>query len=725
MDEVYGEVSGENSSDDYEQEQLEIALYSKIHFEQNSENPSLNKEHDIFYCEDDTVEKDFIFTVQGNEKKGFVASECNADIILNEALEEKYSHVNFKNDVAKRKNNKAVNGNSKDGNSNGSSFSKQSHKQSLSNSTSSNKGTKKSAKTLPQNKSGRDRKTLTAEKLILETNSDVDEEKDMIVVSEDEDKEDVVETIYLSDSQSSDMVLSGSEADSLDIVLGEPEERLDDIQTNVRSSPRSNMRYTYRKLSHEDAIPDKEEKNNDDESHWAICREDSYRDLISATKGRGRYYKPIKCHNCDKEGHLSKNCPQPKKVTVCIMCSEPGHMSRTCPQSMCFNCQEPGHDSKQCTYPRRSFQYTCFRCNMRGHDQSRCPDSWRQFHVTVNPDKIQQPAVQTLRKTPSCFNCGEEGHLGHECEEDRMNKFLTIYTPFICRYQTMKEFSYKMRLTDEAEERPLKKSRSDSWLVNRKVHLKPNNHHIFGNSDEERKDNMDDGPSNRDDFIRGKDKKKPSKFAHIVKKKPGLNTGRNNFDKMQFTLLNVRKGDGNERTGVTTRNSENPKSNKKKKKNKGGKGKMEDKIKKTQDKGKAITGLEKNAETDLSTKGETKHRNSGTLGKKRKPSFQIGTEFIDLTIDKDKDGRTCKEKKWEETEKRFSSVRNDRLRSDDLFSMQKIAKLQSSGQFDVPNEEEVDVDHQVHNNEWWKNQKNRKRRQNRKRNKQRNHLLHN
>jgi hypothetical protein len=380
-----------------------------------------------------------------------------------------------------------------------------------------------------------------------------------------------------------------------------------------------------------------------------------------------------------------------------------------------------------------------------------------------------------------------------------------------------------VRLTDEAEERPLKKSRSDSWLVNRKVHLKPNNHHIFGNSDEERKDNMDDGPSNRHDFIRGKDKKKPSKFAHIVKKKPGLNTGRNNFDKMQFTLLNVRKGDGNERTGVTTGNSENPKSNKKKKKNKGGKGKMEDKIKKTQDKGKAITGLEKikdtcdnemfksgkssgksdkmktvscekgmaksfsnnrnlsqikqnlrsvndfetdgkqlkndqcfievtldssnnyshsknelnrnrlnnspfsipDAETNLSTKGETKHRNSGTLGKKRKPSFQIGTEFIDLTIDKDKDGRTCKEKKWEETEKRFSSVRNDRLRSDDLFSMQKIAKLQSSGQFDVPNEEEVDVDHQVHNNEWWKNQKNRKRRQNRKRNKQRNHLLHN
>lgn len=362
---------------------------------------------------------------------------------------------------------------------------------------------------------------------------------------------------------------------------------------------------------------------------------------------------------------------------------------------------------------------------MRGHDQSRCPDSWRQFHVTVTPDKIQQLAVQTLRKTPSCFNCGEEGHLGHECEEDRMNKFLTIYTPFICRYQTMKEFSYKMRPADEAEERPLKKSRSDSWLVNRKVHLKHNNHHIFGNSDEERKDNMDDGPRNSDDFIRGKDKKKPSKFAHIVKKKPGLNTGRNNFDKMQFTLLNVKKGDGNERTGLTTGNSENPKSNKKKKKNKGGKGKMEDKIKKTQDKGKAITGLEKNAETDLSTKGETKHRNSGTLGKKRKPRFQIGTDFIDLTIDKDKDGRTCKEKKMEETEKRFSSVRNDRLRSDDLFSMQKIAKLQSSGQFDVPNEEEVDVDHQVHKNEWWKNQKNRKRRQNRKRNKQRNHLLHN
>ena len=29
---------------------------------------------------------------------------------------------------------------------------------------------------------------------------------------------------------------------------------------------------------------------------------------------KSRYYKPINvnCHNCDKIGHLSKNCPQPK-----------------------------------------------------------------------------------------------------------------------------------------------------------------------------------------------------------------------------------------------------------------------------------------------------------------------------------------------------------------------------------------------------------------------------
>lgn len=51
-----------------------------------------------------------------------------------------------------------------------------------------------------------------------------------------------------------------------------------------------------------------------DSCHWAISREDSFRDIGASPSGHGRYYKPIRCHNCNYVGHLSKNCPKPKVI---------------------------------------------------------------------------------------------------------------------------------------------------------------------------------------------------------------------------------------------------------------------------------------------------------------------------------------------------------------------------------------------------------------------------
>lgn len=37
------------------------------------------------------------------------------------------------------------------------------------------------------------------------------------------------------------------------------------------------------------------------------------------------------CYNCDQEGHLSPNCPKPKK-RGCFACGRTGHRVKTCPK---------------------------------------------------------------------------------------------------------------------------------------------------------------------------------------------------------------------------------------------------------------------------------------------------------------------------------------------------------------------------------------------------------
>lgn len=38
-----------------------------------------------------------------------------------------------------------------------------------------------------------------------------------------------------------------------------------------------------------------------------------------------------KCYNCNKYGHISKNCPEPPKIETCSKCNEQGHTQRHCP----------------------------------------------------------------------------------------------------------------------------------------------------------------------------------------------------------------------------------------------------------------------------------------------------------------------------------------------------------------------------------------------------------
>mmetsp|Transcript_9096 Transcript_9096/g.14796 ORF Transcript_9096/g.14796 Transcript_9096/m.14796 type:complete len:324 (+) Transcript_9096:173-1144(+) len=75
------------------------------------------------------------------------------------------------------------------------------------------------------------------------------------------------------------------------------------------------------------------------------------------------------CFNCNKTGHISRDCPEPRKERpprACFNCGSTDHIARMCPQGgdggrgggrrddrSCFNCGRPGHISRDCREPQQ------------------------------------------------------------------------------------------------------------------------------------------------------------------------------------------------------------------------------------------------------------------------------------------------------------------------------------------------------------------------------------
>uniref|UniRef100_H3CFQ2 Zinc finger CCHC domain-containing protein 7 n=1 Tax=Tetraodon nigroviridis TaxID=99883 RepID=H3CFQ2_TETNG len=130
-----------------------------------------------------------------------------------------------------------------------------------------------------------------------------------------------------------------------------------------------------------------------DPENWLVSNKDKEAQIYNKDKDAratvhqvsNRYYtsKNVQCRNCNVYGHLSKNCPAPKKLVPCFLCGTHGHLATQCPNRHCNNCGLPGHLYDSCT-ERAYWHKVCHRCKMTGHFFDVCPEIWRQYHTTVS-----------------------------------------------------------------------------------------------------------------------------------------------------------------------------------------------------------------------------------------------------------------------------------------------------------------------------------------------------
>ncbi|XP_056228615.1 zinc finger CCHC domain-containing protein 7 [Seriola aureovittata] len=195
-----------------------------------------------------------------------------------------------------------------------------------------------------------------------------------------------------------------------------------------------------------DSNADAEEE---EERSWVVSDKDREAQIYNKDKGArivvprvsNRYYtgKNVQCRNCNKTGHLSKTCPEPKKLLPCFLCGTPGHVVSECPNKHCNNCGLPGHLFGSCS-ERAYWHKQCHRCSMTGHFFDACPQIWRQYHITTKTGPpVKQHRQDNGRSPAYCYNCSRKGHFGHVCTRQKMFNGVFASIPFINHYDTVED----------------------------------------------------------------------------------------------------------------------------------------------------------------------------------------------------------------------------------------------------------------------------------------------
>lgn len=125
-----------------------------------------------------------------------------------------------------------------------------------------------------------------------------------------------------------------------------------------------------------------------------------------------------KCLACGGDGHDSESC----NVLVCSSCKTYNkHLTVYCPtRSRCSKCRESGHNESSCPYKLKQIsldEVTCELCHVVGHVEEDCELMWRTSGRQWVPERYPNIRIQL-----SCYECGNQGHLGNDCPSRRPGK---------------------------------------------------------------------------------------------------------------------------------------------------------------------------------------------------------------------------------------------------------------------------------------------------------------
>ena len=129
---------------------------------------------------------------------------------------------------------------------------------------------------------------------------------------------------------------------------------------------------------------------------------------------------PVRCLACGKIGHDSENC-ETLRCSVCGAYNQ--HTTIRCPARLkCSKCREDGHGESSCPYKLKQIsldEITCDLCQLNGHVEDDCELMWRTSGQLWTS---RFSALSQIRL--SCYECGNQGHLGNDCPTRRPGKGL-------------------------------------------------------------------------------------------------------------------------------------------------------------------------------------------------------------------------------------------------------------------------------------------------------------
>lgn len=123
--------------------------------------------------------------------------------------------------------------------------------------------------------------------------------------------------------------------------------------------------------------------------------------------------KKYKCKICQNNEHRTKNCPR----TLCTYCGQmKGHHTNLGNGSLCSNISI----ATKKVEPEVDMNEYCSKCQITGHALSRCPSIWR-IYVPKKKNTIKDSTItpNIPMHTLFCYNCGNKGHYGDECPEEK------------------------------------------------------------------------------------------------------------------------------------------------------------------------------------------------------------------------------------------------------------------------------------------------------------------